>query len=128
MRMARTAVAGVEPTLRPSLRGGMQAFTRAHELVLQMEDESELLQTCHSNLGMVHAAQEQIAARDNLWNQHRKIQRMLQRSRYAHRGPLWSPRMTSHTPDLPASWCGRALVLITLALRELYCCIKVTSK
>lgn len=84
-----------------------------------MEDESELLQTCRNNLHMVQAAQEQAVARDNLWNQHRKVQRMLQRSRYrfAFVQRVVVSRMTG-PPDLGTQRLGPGFALTAVALHH----------
>ncbi|GJP49630.1 hypothetical protein CLOM_g8816, partial [Closterium sp. NIES-68] len=58
-----------------------RAFERAREIARQMEDEASLVAQCEGNLEAVHGAKRQRERCEQLWAQHRKTQRLLERAR-----------------------------------------------
>ncbi|CAI5509778.1 unnamed protein product [Closterium sp. Naga37s-1] len=57
-----------------------RAFRRARDILQQVEDEAALLATCESNLENVGEAKWQKEHCEQLWGQHRKTQRLLERA------------------------------------------------
>ncbi|CAI5984767.1 unnamed protein product [Closterium sp. NIES-64] len=57
-----------------------RAFRRARDILQQVEDEAALLATCESNLENVGEAKRQKEHCEQLWGQHRKTQRLLERA------------------------------------------------
>ncbi|CAI7749740.1 unnamed protein product [Closterium sp. NIES-53] len=57
-----------------------RAFRRARDILQQVEDEEALLATCESNLENVAEAKRQKEYCEQLWGQHRKTQRLLERA------------------------------------------------